>query len=59
MKLSRLESRLNSESLQKVQLAEEVEALREENIRLQEVSETANQQLKRFTEWFFHAIDET
>ena len=34
-----------------------VEALREENVRLQEESATSQQQLKRFTEWFFQTID--
>ncbi|TRY78915.1 hypothetical protein TCAL_10580, partial [Tigriopus californicus] len=49
-KLNKMESRLNSEAIEKTQLAEEVAALREENIRLQEESQTASQQLKKFTE---------
>ena len=56
-KLNTLESRLNSEAVEKTHLAEEVAALREENLRLQEESATASQQLKRFTEWFFQTID--
>jgi signal-induced proliferation-associated 1 like protein 1 len=58
-KVNLLETRLNSESQQKENLAEEVETLRERNIRLQEESATASQQLKRFTEWFFQTIDKT
>ena len=34
-------------------LESEVAALREENQRLQVESQTAAQQLRRFTEWFF------
>ena len=37
-------------------LESEVVALREENQRLQEESQTAAQQLKRFTEWFFQTV---
>jgi hypothetical protein len=37
----------------------QVEQLREENIRLQEESQTAAQQLRRFTEWFFQTIDKS
>ena len=56
-KVNQLESRLNSEAEQKCHLEDEVAALREENLRLQEESQTASQQLKRFTEWFFQTID--
>ena len=56
-KVNQLETRLNSESAQKSHLEEEVNALREANLRLQEESQTAAQQLKRFTEWFFQTID--
>jgi len=34
-----------------------VRRLRDENRRLQEESQTAAQQLRRFTEWFFQTID--
>ena len=37
-------------------LESEVVALRVENQRLQEESQTAAQQLKRFTEWFFQTV---
>ena len=37
-------------------LESEVVALREENQRLQEESQTAAQQLRRFTEWFFQSV---
>jgi hypothetical protein len=56
-KVSLLETRLTSEAREKCHLAEEVEKLREENLRLQEESQTAAQQLKKFTDWFFQAID--
>ena len=56
-RVTALESRLNSEAAEKSRMAEEVEALREENVRLQEESATSQQQLKRFTEWFFQTID--
>ena len=56
-KVNLLETRLNSEAKEKTHLAEEVAALREENLRLQEESQSAAQQLKKFTDWFFQAID--
>ena len=56
-KVSLLETRLTSEAREKSTLADEVAALREENLRLQEESQTAAQQLKKFTDWFFQAID--
>ncbi len=56
-RVSHLEHRLGEEERHKSSLEEEVEALREENVRLQEESATASQQLKRFTEWFFQTID--
>ena len=55
--MEQLETRLGEEEAHKSHLEEEVEALREENLRLQEESATASQQLKRFTEWFFQTID--
>ncbi|CAF2740676.1 Signal-induced proliferation-associated 1-like protein 3,Signal-induced proliferation-associated 1-like protein 1,Signal-induced proliferation-associated protein 1,Signal-induced proliferation-associated 1-like protein 2 [Lepeophtheirus salmonis] len=56
-KVQQLESRLNSQSQEKISLEEEIATLREENLRLQEESQTAAQQLRRFTEWFFQTID--
>lgn len=38
-------------------LQEEVQHLRQDNMRLQEESQTAAAQLRKFTEWFFHTID--
>lgn len=35
----------------------EVQHLRQDNMRLQEESQTAAAQLRKFTEWFFHTID--
>ena len=43
----------NSDSQPSADLESEVVALREENQRLQEESQSAAQQLRRFTEWFF------
>lgn len=56
-KVNLLETRLTSEAREKSHLAEEVAALREENQRLQVESQTAAEQLKKFTDWFFQAID--
>jgi len=56
-KVNLLETRLTSEAREKSHLAEEVAALREENQRLQVESQTAADQLKKFTDWFFQAID--
>lgn len=56
-RVSQLETKLSSEKIQRSHLQNEVTTLREENIRLQEESQTASQQLKKFTEWFFQAID--
>lgn len=41
------------------QLTRQLEHLRGENVRLQEESHTAAQQLRRFTEWFFQTIDKS
>ena len=41
------------------ELEAEVGSLREENSRLREESQTAAQQLRRFTEWFFQTIDKS
>lgn len=55
--LSQLESRLSRETRRRLTLEDEVRGLREENRRLQEESQNAAQQLRRFTEWFFQTID--
>ena len=36
----------------------QVQRLRNDNVRLQEESQTAAAQLRRFTEWFFNTIDQ-
>lgn len=41
----------------KAMLQEEVHHLRQDNMRLQEESQTAAAQLRKFTEWFFHTMD--
>lgn len=38
-------------------LEDEVRRLREENRRLQDESQAAAHQLRRFTEWFFQTIE--
>ncbi|XP_073979531.1 uncharacterized protein [Rhodnius prolixus] len=55
--ISQLESRLSRETRRRLSLEEEVRGLREENRRLQQESQSAAQQLRRFTEWFFQTID--
>ena len=55
--VSQLESRLSNESAAKSSLEDQIAALREENQRLQEESQSAAQQLRRFTEWFFQSVE--
>jgi hypothetical protein len=55
--ISQLEGRLSRETMRRLSLEEEVRNLREENRRLQQESQSAAQQLRRFTEWFFQTID--
>ena len=45
------------ERQQKSRLEAEIDHLRQDNVRLQEESQTAAAQLRRFTEWFFNTID--
>lgn len=45
------------ERLQKSKLEGDIQDLRADNVRLQEESQTAAAQLRRFTEWFFNTID--
>lgn len=55
--LSTLELRVARETRRRLSLEDEVRRLRDENRRLQDESHAAAQQLRRFTEWFFHTID--
>ncbi|XP_030627133.1 signal-induced proliferation-associated 1-like protein 2 [Chanos chanos] len=55
--LRQLQHDLRKEKEDKAILQEEVQHLRQDNIRLQEESQTAAAQLRKFTEWFFHTID--
>uniref|UniRef100_A0A0A9ZCU3 Signal-induced proliferation-associated 1-like protein 2 n=1 Tax=Lygus hesperus TaxID=30085 RepID=A0A0A9ZCU3_LYGHE len=55
--ISQLETRLTRETRRRLSLEEEVRGLREENRRLLHESQSAAQQLRRFTEWFFQTID--
>ena len=58
-KVSSLEAELKSERQGRTDLEQQVEQLKEENVRLKEESQTAAQQLRRFTEWFFQTIDKS
>ena len=58
-KVAALEEELNKERKGKRELEQTVEHLKEENVRLKEESQTAAQQLRRFTEWFFQTIDKS
>ncbi|XP_076297046.1 signal-induced proliferation-associated 1-like protein 2 isoform X2 [Lasioglossum baleicum] len=55
--LSTLELRVARETRRRLSLEDEVRRLRGENRRLQDESQAAAQQLRRFTEWFFQTID--
>ncbi|XP_077469243.1 signal-induced proliferation-associated 1-like protein 2 isoform X3 [Stigmatopora argus] len=55
--LRQLQHDLRKEKDDKAMLQEEVQHLRQDNMRLQEESQTASAQLRKFTEWFFHSID--
>ncbi|VVC37072.1 Hypothetical protein CINCED_3A010066 [Cinara cedri] len=52
-----LEMMLRNEMEMRMELQNEVKHLREENRRLQDESNSAAQQLKHFTHWFFQNID--
>lgn len=52
-----LENRLRSEEDRRQSLEAEILRLRDANSRLQGESQTAAQQLKRFTDWFFQTIE--
>ncbi|KAF7219672.1 transcript variant X3 [Nothobranchius furzeri] len=55
--LRQLQHDLRKEKEDKAMLQEEVQHLRQDNLRLQEESQTSAAQLRKFTEWFFHTID--
>ncbi|XP_019902399.2 signal-induced proliferation-associated 1-like protein 2 isoform X1 [Esox lucius] len=55
--LRQLQYDLRKEKEDKVLLQVEVQNLRQDNMRLQEESQTSAAQLRKFTEWFFHTID--
>ncbi|XP_076142171.1 signal-induced proliferation-associated 1-like protein 2 isoform X2 [Alosa pseudoharengus] len=55
--LRQLQYDLRKEKEDKAILQEEVQHLRQDNMRLQEESQTAAAQLRKFTEWFFNTID--
>uniref|UniRef100_A0AAY4EC22 Signal induced proliferation associated 1 like 2 n=1 Tax=Denticeps clupeoides TaxID=299321 RepID=A0AAY4EC22_9TELE len=55
--LRQLQHDLRKEKEDKAILQVEVQHLRQDNIRLQEESQSAAAQLRKFTEWFLHTID--
>uniref|UniRef100_A0A8C9RIN1 Signal-induced proliferation-associated 1 like 2 n=1 Tax=Scleropages formosus TaxID=113540 RepID=A0A8C9RIN1_SCLFO len=55
--LRQLQHDLRKEKEDKALLQVEVQHLRQDNMRLQEESQTAAAQLRKFTEWFFNTID--
>ncbi|KAJ8285024.1 hypothetical protein COCON_G00038740 [Conger conger] len=55
--LRQLQYDLCKEKQDKAMLQEQVQHLRQDNMRLHEESQTAAAQLRKFTEWFFHSID--
>lgn len=55
--VSLLEDRVSKETRRRKSLEQVVRRLTEENRRLQDESQAAVQQLRRFTEWFFQTID--
>ncbi|KAL8185896.1 UNVERIFIED_CONTAM: Signal-induced proliferation-associated 1 like protein 2 [Gekko kuhli] len=55
--LRQLQTDLRKEKQDKAVLQAEVHHLRQDNMRLQEESQTAAAQLRKFTEWFFSTID--
>ena len=55
--VNRLESKLNNETVEKSNLEDQIALLKEENQRLHEESQSAAQQLRRFTEWFFQTME--
>ncbi|XP_036380751.1 signal-induced proliferation-associated 1-like protein 2 [Megalops cyprinoides] len=55
--LRQLQYDLRKEKEDKAMLQEQVQHLRQDNMRLHEESQTAAAQLRKFTEWFFHSVD--
>uniref|UniRef100_A0A8C5SVE4 Signal induced proliferation associated 1 like 2 n=1 Tax=Laticauda laticaudata TaxID=8630 RepID=A0A8C5SVE4_LATLA len=55
--LRQLQTDLRKEKQDKAVLQAEVQHLRQDNLRLQEESQTAAAQLRKFTEWFFNTVD--
>lgn len=55
--VTQLEDRITKETKRRVSLEHAVRKLTDENRRLQDESQAAVQQLRRFSEWFFQTID--
>ncbi|XP_059160500.1 signal-induced proliferation-associated 1-like protein 2 isoform X2 [Physella acuta] len=56
-RVNKLSQELDKTRHEKAELELEIQDLRADNVRLQEESQTAATQLRRFTEWFFNTID--
>ncbi|XP_031418467.1 signal-induced proliferation-associated 1-like protein 2 isoform X2 [Clupea harengus] len=57
--LRQLQNDLRKEQQDKAMLQEQVQHLRQDNMRLHEESQTSAAQLRRFTEWFLNSMDKT
>lgn len=55
--VTQLEDRISKETRRRKSLEQAVRRLTEENRRLQDESQAAVQQLRRFSEWFFQTVD--
>ncbi|KAK0058491.1 signal-induced proliferation-associated 1-like protein 2 [Biomphalaria pfeifferi] len=56
-RVTKLSQELDKVKQEKSEMEIEIQDLRADNVRLQEESQTAATQLRRFTEWFFNTID--
>ncbi|XP_005093746.1 signal-induced proliferation-associated 1-like protein 1 [Aplysia californica] len=56
-RLDKVSHELDKVRKEKSSMEAEIQDLRADNVRLQEESQTAATQLRRFTEWFFNTID--
>ncbi|XP_018327356.1 signal-induced proliferation-associated 1-like protein 1 isoform X2 [Agrilus planipennis] len=54
--LTELETRVNMETRRRLSLEDEVKRLKEENQKLQDQAQSAVNQLRKFTEWFFKNV---
>ncbi|XP_014672029.1 PREDICTED: uncharacterized protein LOC106812625 [Priapulus caudatus] len=57
LRVAQLQQELNKERQERAEREAEIQQLQQDNVRLQEESQTAAAQLRKFTEWFFNTID--